>query len=136
MHTYGHFPPRNSGQISCSSQKPALHHFQAWQWEAPQRIMKHLVCPVLELCLTGIISQSHILICFLGITENGYMHLTSMCEFPRVNIPRIKTLEKTFKTGKKMKIYARDKNWEEKIVVNEFVPSLYTRTFEKNEMCY
>lgn len=64
------------------------------------------------------------------------MHLTSMCEVPRVNIPRIKTLKKTFKTGGKMKIYARDKNCEEKIVVNEFVLSLYTRTFEKNEMSY
>lgn len=76
--------------------------------------MKHLVCPVLELCLTGIISQSHILICFLGITKNGYKHLSSMREVPKVNIPRIKTLEKTFKTGSKMKIYVRDKNLEEK----------------------
>lgn len=76
--------------------------------------MKHLVCPVLELCLTGIISQSHILICFLGIIENGHMHLSSMHEVPKVNIPRIKSPEKTFKKGSKMKIYVRDKNLEEK----------------------
>lgn len=76
--------------------------------------MKRLVCPVLELCLTGIISQSHILICFLSITENGYMHLSSMHEVLKVNITRIKTPEKTFKKGSKMKIYVSDKNLEEK----------------------
>lgn len=42
--------------------------------ESPQRNKKCLVCPVLELCLTGAISQSHILICFLGFTGNGLMH--------------------------------------------------------------
>lgn len=70
---------QNSCCMSPFSQRPTLHHLQPWQWESLQRNRECLVCPVLELCLTGVISQSHILICFLGFTEDYLKHPLHWC---------------------------------------------------------
>lgn len=81
-----------------------FHHFPAWQGESPQRNKKCLVCPVLELCLTGAISQSHILICFLGFTGNCLMH-------PRIHVCSVESESfQNKKTGEDFKKGLKNEN--------------------------